>query len=321
MARKLSLNRAQFVRRQRRAPARRRRAGAVCGRRATRDRALELARRLGRRGLAEDDRCLQRRPQGQGRADQDGGRAGGAVRHQGPRRRRHRRAPDFGWGTAGVVPRWPRTASSSRSTTSPGRPDSTSPTSDDFSIKQARYPKYDNGLFMVPMDLMSLQPEVNTDHVKEAGLDPEKFPDDGTTLRLGREDDQARRRHGHALGHHDDRLRRAADGHLGHRRGADGLQARERRLQGGGGQSRRRHRRDAVGARPLRQVQGLDPRRHRPLQGVRHRTGLDLLDRPVDAQRLCRAEAAVPHRPLPEDRRHPEDLFRDGRHGVLQAGR
>ena len=35
------------------------------------------------------------------------------------------------------------------------------------------------------------------------------------------------------------------------------------------------------------------PRRHRPLQGVRHRPGLDLLDRPVDAQRLCPAEAAT----------------------------
>ena len=43
---------------------------------------------------------------------------------------------------------------------------------------------------------------------------------------------------------------------------------------------------DAMGARPLRQAQGLDPRRHRPLQGVRHRPGLDLLDRPVDAERL-----------------------------------
>ena len=32
------------------------------------------------------------------------------------------------------------------------------------------------------MDLMSLQPEVNLDHLKEAGLDPEKFPADGATL-------------------------------------------------------------------------------------------------------------------------------------------
>ena len=52
----------------------------------------------------------------------------------------------------------------------------------DFSIKMARYPAYGNGLFMVPMDLMSLQPEYNTDYVKEAGFDPEKFPEDGKTL-------------------------------------------------------------------------------------------------------------------------------------------
>ncbi len=35
---------------------------------------------------------------------------------------------------------------------------------------------------MVPMDLMSLQPEVNLDHLKEAGYDPDKFPEDGKTL-------------------------------------------------------------------------------------------------------------------------------------------
>jgi sn-glycerol 3-phosphate transport system substrate-binding protein len=35
---------------------------------------------------------------------------------------------------------------------------------------------------MIPMDLMSLQPEYNTDHVKEAGLDPGKFPEDGAGL-------------------------------------------------------------------------------------------------------------------------------------------
>src|SRR5262249_56174515 len=46
----------------------------------------------------------------------------------------------------------------------------------------ARFPKYDNKLFMIPMDLMSLQPVANLDHMKEAGLDPEKFPQDGDTL-------------------------------------------------------------------------------------------------------------------------------------------
>ena len=46
----------------------------------------------------------------------------------------------------------------------------------EFSLKMSRYPKYDNKLFMIPMDLMSLQPEVNLDHVKEAGLDPANVP-------------------------------------------------------------------------------------------------------------------------------------------------
>ena len=52
---------------------------------------------------------------------------------------------------------------------------------------------------MVPMDLMSLQPEVNLDHVKEAGLDPDKFPQDGAdAARMGEGDDQARGRQGRA---------------------------------------------------------------------------------------------------------------------------
>ena len=57
---------------------------------------------------------------------------------------------------------------------------------DRFAIEAARYPKYNNGLFMVPMDLMSLQPEYNVDHVKEAGLDPDKFPEDGAARWNGR---------------------------------------------------------------------------------------------------------------------------------------
>ena len=35
---------------------------------------------------------------------------------------------------------------------------------------------------MIPMDLMSLQPEINLDHVKEAGLDPNKPPMDSDSL-------------------------------------------------------------------------------------------------------------------------------------------
>ena len=55
------------------------------------------------------------------------------------------------------------------------------------------------------------------------------------------------------------------------------------------------------------------PRRHRPLQGVRHRPGLDLLDRPLDAERLCRSRSChFAHLPVPQDRRQAAHLFREG---------
>ena len=50
------------------------------------------------------------------------------------------------------------------------------------SLKAGRYPQSGNQLHMVPMDLMSLQPEINLDHVAEAGLDPENPPQDGKEL-------------------------------------------------------------------------------------------------------------------------------------------
>jgi ABC-type glycerol-3-phosphate transport system substrate-binding protein len=91
-------------------------------------------------------------------------------------------APDFGWGTAGLRAQWAN--------------DGVIVPLDDvvknvgfdigdfseFSMQKSRYPKYDNKLFLIPMDIMTLAPEVNLDHVKEAGLDPEKFPTDGDTL-------------------------------------------------------------------------------------------------------------------------------------------
>ena len=89
------------------------------------------------------------------------------------------RGPDFGWGTAGqraklakdgvIVPLDDLAKGAGLDIAD----------FSEFAIKQARYLQYNNGLFMIPMDLMSLQPEVNTDHLKEAGLDPDKFPDDG----------------------------------------------------------------------------------------------------------------------------------------------
>lgn len=92
------------------------------------------------------------------------------------------RAPDFGWGTAGKGAQLARDGV-------------TVPLDDlikdggldlgdftDLSVGAARYPKYGNQMFMIPMDLMSLQPEINTDHVKEAGLDIGNPPQDGDTL-------------------------------------------------------------------------------------------------------------------------------------------
>jgi ABC-type glycerol-3-phosphate transport system substrate-binding protein len=92
------------------------------------------------------------------------------------------KAPDFGWGTAGkgaqlardevVIPLDDLVKKSGLNLADFSK----------MSIDAARYPAYDNGLFMIPMDLMSLQPEVNLTHVKEAGLDPANFPKDGKTL-------------------------------------------------------------------------------------------------------------------------------------------
>ncbi len=91
-------------------------------------------------------------------------------------------APDFGWGTAG------KAAQLARDEVIVPLDDLVAKTGLDIadfsasSISASRYPKYDNKMFMIPMDGMSLQPEINLDHVKEAGLDPDKLPMDGKTL-------------------------------------------------------------------------------------------------------------------------------------------
>jgi ABC-type glycerol-3-phosphate transport system substrate-binding protein len=92
------------------------------------------------------------------------------------------RAPDFGWGTAGVRAKMAADGVIVPLDDLVTKAGLDLADFDEFAIKQARYPKYDNGLFMIPMDLMSLQPEVNTDHLKAAGLDPESFPTDGATV-------------------------------------------------------------------------------------------------------------------------------------------
>ena len=92
------------------------------------------------------------------------------------------RAPDFGWGTAG------KNAQMARDGVTIRLDDLAKESGLDLGdfhegpLNAARYPKYDNGLFMIPMDLMSLQPEINLDHVAEAGLDPAKPPTNNAEL-------------------------------------------------------------------------------------------------------------------------------------------
>jgi multiple sugar transport system substrate-binding protein len=91
-------------------------------------------------------------------------------------------APDFGWGTAGKAAQLARdsvTVPLDKLITNSGL-DLTD--FSDLSLKAARYPKYDNQLFMVPLDLMSLQPEINIDHVLEAGLNPDAPPTNNAEL-------------------------------------------------------------------------------------------------------------------------------------------
>ena len=91
-------------------------------------------------------------------------------------------APDFGWGTAGLHAQWAQDGVIVPLDDLSKQVGLDLADFSEFSISSSRYPKYDNKLFMIPMDLMTIQPEVNLDHVKEAGLDPDKFPTDGDTL-------------------------------------------------------------------------------------------------------------------------------------------
>jgi len=91
-------------------------------------------------------------------------------------------APDFGWGTGGLRSQWIN--------------DGVLVPLDDLvaaagldlsdfteaSLKASRYPKFDNKLFMVPMDAMCEAMEVNVDHVNEAGLDINTPPNSNDSL-------------------------------------------------------------------------------------------------------------------------------------------
>ncbi len=91
-------------------------------------------------------------------------------------------APDFGWGSSGLRADW-----IDKEVVLPlddlfaaiGVP------LDDFtdqSLAASRYPGFGNRLYMMPMDAMSLQVLLNTDHAAEAGLDPSQPPTTGEEL-------------------------------------------------------------------------------------------------------------------------------------------
>lgn len=91
-------------------------------------------------------------------------------------------APDFGWGTAGLNANFAKDGATVPLDDLTGEVGLDLADFSESAITASRYPQYDNQLFMVPMDLMSLQPEVNLDHVAAAGLDPAGFPEDGDGL-------------------------------------------------------------------------------------------------------------------------------------------
>ncbi|MGE0120006.1 MAG: extracellular solute-binding protein [Dongiaceae bacterium] len=92
------------------------------------------------------------------------------------------KAPDFGWGTAGLRAQWANDGVIVPLDDLAPQVGLDLADFGEFPIRMSRYPKYDNKLFLIPLDIMTLAPEVNLDHVKEAGLDPDKFPEDGETL-------------------------------------------------------------------------------------------------------------------------------------------
>lgn len=91
-------------------------------------------------------------------------------------------APDFGWGTGGLRSQWIADG------VLVGLDDLIASSGLDIadfteaSLRASRYPKFDNQTYMIPMDAMSLQMEVNTDHVAAAGLDISTPPNDAETL-------------------------------------------------------------------------------------------------------------------------------------------
>ncbi len=91
-------------------------------------------------------------------------------------------APDFGWGTAGLRADW-----IDKGVVQPLDDLAAAVELDlaDFTehaLQSSRYPTYEDKLYMVPMDAMSLQVLLNLDHAAEAGLDSASPPQTGDEL-------------------------------------------------------------------------------------------------------------------------------------------
>ena len=92
------------------------------------------------------------------------------------------KAPDFGWGTAGKGAGLARDEVTVPLDELAGQVGLNLADFSDGPLNACRYPKYDNKLFLVPMDLMSLQPLINLDIARQAGLDPAQPPTDEASL-------------------------------------------------------------------------------------------------------------------------------------------
>jgi len=92
------------------------------------------------------------------------------------------KAPDFGWQWTGSKAKW---ANDGVLVPMDKLSNDVGLDLSDFStnsIDKCRYPQVDNQICSIPMDLMTLCPEVNTEHIAEAGLDPNSPPTDSDSL-------------------------------------------------------------------------------------------------------------------------------------------
>ena len=91
-------------------------------------------------------------------------------------------APDFGWGTAGLRADWIDKGVVIALDELMAAAELDLADFTEHSLQSSRYPTFGDGLYMVPMDAMSLQVLLNLDHAAEAGLDPASPPTTGEEL-------------------------------------------------------------------------------------------------------------------------------------------